>query len=182
MPPKILCVCVFRIFQNNKLVSEPMIGIFGEMKFPKLTETSYEDWCSQMKTLMCAKGIWEVIETGCDRKDTTIAAAEITKRTVNNRYAICMLYEGVDGDWRGVISGAKTAKTAWSKLAEENERRKAQRAESDEEVEESCSSEGSEAEKAETEECWMSRNQGAGTREAKCYIRRPEWHPTPGVA
>jgi Domain of unknown function (DUF4219) len=39
---------------------------------PKLTKTNYENWSIQIKTLMGAQDVWDIIEEGYEEVDLTV--------------------------------------------------------------------------------------------------------------
>jgi Domain of unknown function (DUF4219) len=62
--------------KNYRLVSEPMADFggssLGQLVLPKLTKTNYENLSIQIKALMGAQDVWDIIEEGYEEIDLTV--------------------------------------------------------------------------------------------------------------
>jgi Domain of unknown function (DUF4219) len=44
----------------------------GQLVLPKLTKINYENWSIQIKALMGAQDVWDIIEEGYEEVDLTV--------------------------------------------------------------------------------------------------------------
>ena len=108
-------------FYFNKLVSEPMANVMGQMPLPQLTKTNYKNWSIQMKVLLGSQDTWEVVEEGFEEpKDTTgYTAAQnkaLKKLRSKDKATLYMLFRAVDESGFEKIVRATTSKEAWGTL------------------------------------------------------------------
>jgi Domain of unknown function (DUF4219) len=88
--------------KNYILVSELMVGFggssLGQLVLPKLTKINYNNWIIQIKALMGAQDVWEIIEEGYEEVDLTVqgiteAHIKVTKeKKMKDNNALYMLY------------------------------------------------------------------------------------------
>ena len=105
----------------NKLVSEPMANMMGQIPLPRLTKTNYENWSIQMKALLGSQDAWEVVEEGFEEpKDTTGYTAAQNKALKElrskDKATLYMLFRAVDESGFEKIVRATTSKEAWDTL------------------------------------------------------------------
>ena len=99
-------------------------GAFGgAVSMPKLTKTNFENWSLQMKALLGAQELWDVVEKGYEVIDTKaegvtdIQKAEYLEGKRKDKSALFLLYQAVDENTFEKISEAETSKEAWDILS-----------------------------------------------------------------
>ena len=108
-------------FNFNKLVSEPMANMMGQMPLPRLTKTNYENWSIQMKALLDSQDAWEVVEDGfkesIDTTGYTVAQNKTLKELQSkDKATLYMLFRAVDELGFEKIARETTSKEAWDTL------------------------------------------------------------------
>ena len=109
------------VFIFNKLVSESMANMMGQMPLPRLTKVNYKNWSIQMKALLGSQDAWEVVEEGFEEpKDTTgyTAAQNKALKELRSRdkAALYMLFWAVYESDFEKIARATISKEAWDTL------------------------------------------------------------------
>ncbi|GJZ17381.1 retrovirus-related pol polyprotein from transposon TNT 1-94 [Tanacetum coccineum] len=96
----------------------------GQILLPQLTKLNYDNWSIQMRVLLGAQDVWELVETGYTEP---VAAAtlvgnelKVLKETrKKDKTTLYLLYKAVDKLGFEKIVGAKTSKEAWDILGRE---------------------------------------------------------------
>jgi gag-polypeptide of LTR copia-type/Domain of unknown function (DUF4219) len=94
----------------------------GQLVLSKLTKINYENWSIQIKALMGAQDVWDIIKEGYEEVDLTvqgITEAQIKapkEKKMKDKSALYMLYQTVDEADFEKITTATTTKEAWDTL------------------------------------------------------------------
>ena len=93
----------------------------AHMALPKLTKSNYDNWSIQIKVLLGAQDVWELVETGFSEPANTAAWTAAQKKTLKetrakDKTALYILYQGVDEGGFEKIAGATSSKEAWDIL------------------------------------------------------------------
>jgi Domain of unknown function (DUF4219) len=93
-----------------------MVG-FGNsslnISVPKLTKSNYDNWSIQIKALLGAQNVWNIVETGyVEPENVTLLTVQqlklLKERKVVDKMAFYILYQGVDEVKFEKIAGATT--------------------------------------------------------------------------
>jgi gag-polypeptide of LTR copia-type/Domain of unknown function (DUF4219) len=96
-------------------------GSLGNMTLSKLTKSNYNNWSIQIKVLLGAQDVWDVVETGITQPENdashTLQQVKLQKeKVVKDKAALYILYQAVDEAGFEKIAGAVTSKEAWETL------------------------------------------------------------------
>ncbi|XP_071713154.1 uncharacterized protein [Rutidosis leptorrhynchoides] len=96
---------------------------FGHMSIPKLTKFNYDNWSNQMKALLGAQDVWEIVTKGCEEQSETQLGAMNAQQMKaykderkKDNVALLFLFQSVEESGFEKIAGAKIAKEAWDML------------------------------------------------------------------
>ncbi|XP_078180787.1 uncharacterized protein LOC144574651 [Carex rostrata] len=94
---------------------------FGQVTFPRLTKTNYENWSIQMKALLGSLDVWEVVLSGYEEKTDTdkLPANELKalrESRKKDKTTLYNLFQAVDESGFEKIASATTSKQAWEIL------------------------------------------------------------------
>ncbi|KAJ4756551.1 polyprotein [Rhynchospora pubera] len=93
----------------------------GQFSCPRLSKTNYDKWSIQMKALLGAQDVWEIVDGGYEEHDKTDnLAANVLKVLKESRKkdktALYIIYQAVDESGFEKIAGAQNSKEAWDIL------------------------------------------------------------------
>jgi len=93
----------------------------GHMALPKLTKSNYDNWSIQIKALLGAQDVWDVVENEFVEPVTLqgVTAQQLKalkEKRMKDKTTLYILYQGVDEAGFEKIAGAKTSKEAWEIL------------------------------------------------------------------
>jgi gag-polypeptide of LTR copia-type/Domain of unknown function (DUF4219) len=94
----------------------------GQLVLPKLTKINYDNWSIQIKALMVAQNVWDIIVEGYEEVDLTVQGITKTQikatneKKMNDKSALYMLYQTVDEAGFEKITIVSTTKEAWDTL------------------------------------------------------------------
>jgi hypothetical protein len=91
------------------------------MALPKLTKSNYDNWSIQIKALLGAQDVWELVESGYTEPASTEALTATQKKLLKetrakDKTALYILYQGVDEGGFEKIAEATSSKEAWDIL------------------------------------------------------------------
>ncbi|KAJ3707124.1 hypothetical protein LUZ61_010829 [Rhynchospora tenuis] len=97
------------------------VSTVGHMSLPRLTKSNYDNWCIQMRALLGAQEVWEVVEDGYqEHADTTALTGANARLLRENRKkdktALYIIYQAVDESSFEKIAGATSSHEAWNTL------------------------------------------------------------------
>jgi Domain of unknown function (DUF4219)/gag-polypeptide of LTR copia-type len=101
-----------------------MVG-FGNNSFgmtvPKLTKSNYDNWSIQIRALLEAHDVWDIVETWyialkVDIALTTPHMMVLKEKKIMNKMTLYIIYQGVDEIGPEKIAGATFAKETWGML------------------------------------------------------------------
>jgi gag-polypeptide of LTR copia-type/Domain of unknown function (DUF4219) len=106
------------------LVSELMAGFENSslnMSVPKLMKSNYDNWSIQIKALLGAQDVWDIIEIGYIEPENivllTVQQLKLLKeKKVADKTALYILYQGVDEVRFEKVVEATTSKKVWEIL------------------------------------------------------------------
>ncbi|KAJ4769831.1 polyprotein [Rhynchospora pubera] len=97
------------------------VSTFGHMPLPRLMKNNYDNWCIQMRALLGAQEVWEIVEDGYQEHVDTTALTVAQARTLKenrkkDKTAHYIIYEAVDESGFEKIVGAPSSHEAWNTL------------------------------------------------------------------
>jgi Domain of unknown function (DUF4219) len=101
-----------------------MVGLRNNslnMSVPKLTKLNYDNWSIQIKTLLGAQDVWDIVETGYVEPETvallTVQQLNLLKeKKVVGNTTLYILYQGVDKAGFEKVVESTTSKETWGIL------------------------------------------------------------------
>ncbi|XP_058068847.1 uncharacterized protein LOC131218183 [Magnolia sinica] len=96
----------------------------AQVIIPKLTKSNYDNWCIQMRALLGAQDVMDIVEDGYSEpvsKEVEVALEEAQKVLLrSDRKKDCkaksIIYQGLDESTFEIIASAKTSKEVWETL------------------------------------------------------------------
>jgi Domain of unknown function (DUF4219)/gag-polypeptide of LTR copia-type len=93
----------------------------GHMTLSKLTKSNYDNWSIQIKALLGAQDVWDIVETWYvePEKPSTLTMPQmkaLKEKRVADKTTLYILYQGVDEARFKKIAGATTFNEAWGIL------------------------------------------------------------------
>ncbi|KAJ4788299.1 polyprotein [Rhynchospora pubera] len=97
------------------------VSTFGHMPLPRLMKNNYDNWCIQMRALLGAQEVWEIVEDGYQEHADTTALTVAQARTLKenrkkDKTALYIIYQAVDESGFEKIAGATSSHEAWNTL------------------------------------------------------------------
>jgi hypothetical protein len=98
-----------------------MIGFgkssLGNMTLPKLTKSIYDKWSNQIKVLLGAQDVWDVVKSMIAQSENyasqTLQRVKLQKeKAVKDKAALYILYQAINEAGFEKIAGAATSKEA----------------------------------------------------------------------
>ncbi|XP_078153550.1 uncharacterized protein LOC144548693 [Carex rostrata] len=93
----------------------------GQIQLPRLTKLNYDNWSIQMRALLGAQDIWEVVEVGYEEptanaNQTANQIRALKETRMKDKTALSFLFQAVDELGFEKIAGAATSKEVWDIL------------------------------------------------------------------
>ncbi|XP_057730606.1 uncharacterized protein LOC130945935 [Arachis stenosperma] len=88
---------------------------------PQLSKLNYDNWAAQMKVILGAQGVWEMVEKGYVEPENVDKLTEAQKEELENKRkkdqcALTIIHQDLDDDMFEKIANITNAKKVWDTL------------------------------------------------------------------
>ncbi|GKV24535.1 hypothetical protein SLEP1_g34136 [Rubroshorea leprosula] len=96
-------------------------GNLISLQVPKFSKEKFDNWCIQMKAILGAHDVWEIVENGYDASQDISALTQAQKDQFNSikkkdQKAVSLIHQALDEVTFEKVSNATIAKQLWQKL------------------------------------------------------------------